>query len=541
MRQNDIKINEYNQIEIELTEYNPILFKELTQLDGFEYHRMFRKVIVSNTETNKQRLTNIGLGTSNIMEQQQKKYNDVYSYLMQKFGFLYEHQTQAAVLCVLNKRYGVFDEMGLGKTVTSLAAMFYQMDEGVFTRLVIICPKSIKQQWRDEIQQFFGRGSVVLDGTPKQRQVILNAEPNVVIINYEQVTPELLDWLRTDKYGVIIDEASYLKNDTAKRTRNVRAMKPSSLIVLTGTPYVNNLRDFYNIGLLINHNWLPSYVFNKDHCVFEEKYLGRSIGYKTVCTGYKNFDLFKTRATVLGVRRTKTDVKQMPPKIYYKREIQPGKQQQRAMSVVEKYLKRLNDEPQQLAASVLLNLISDSTELLHDSSSVLVTELGIRDTPTDSAKLTELKHVLDELPENDKVVVFTRFKKMAYIIFNALKDDYSCVTGTGDNKDKHEVVQAFKAKHKLFICTDAFAYGVDMPFAQAVVHFDLNWSPATMKQREDRVYRITTTESPKIFYLVSHGYEEYMYQRVYNKISQSEFMADITPTDKVGYFNKKEK
>ena len=93
------------------------------------------------------------------------------------------------------------------------------------------------------------------------------------------------------------------------------------------------------------------------------------------------------------------------------------------------------------------------------------------------------------------------------------KDKIQAIIGTGDS-DKAKTINIFKEDKSIrfMIATDAFAYGVDMPFATTVINFDIPWNPAKLEQRINRIYRINSKKRVKVINFVSEGLEEYIFK-----------------------------
>lgn len=131
------------------------------------------------------------------------------------------------------------------------------------------------------------------------------------------------------------------------------------------------------------------------------------------------------------------------------------------------------------------------------------------------AKIVELMEIVDEESGNEKIVVFTRFKKMATLIKEELKKvGEKVILGTGSVKDKHDIRRKFKDEdYRILVATDAYSYGVDLYFATTLINFDVLWNPAKMKQRTDRIIRATSRKPIKIFNLITEGgTESYIYE-----------------------------
>ncbi len=83
---------------------------------------------------------------------------------------LYPYQLEGALFAVRAGRALIGDEMGLGKTIQAIAAAEILARNFGVSKILVICPTSLKYQWQSEIARFSGRHSRVIAGGRVQRQ-----------------------------------------------------------------------------------------------------------------------------------------------------------------------------------------------------------------------------------------------------------------------------------------------------------------------------------------------------------------------------------
>lgn len=108
----------------------------------------------------------------------------------------------------------------------------------------------------------------------------------------------------------------------------------------------------------------------------------------------------------------------------------------------------------------------------------------------------------------DKIIVFAFFKKtIAYLKRRLEHDGFKVTAVTGDISDKVErdkILQSFAADdHRILLCSEIGAEGVDLQFARVVVNYDLPWNPMRVEQRIGRIDRIGQ-KSPNIVIINFH-------------------------------------
>ena len=153
---------------------------------------------------------------------------------------LYEHQRLGVEWLLTRERApppcGGFlcDEMGLGKTIQILETM----RQNPLKRTLIVVPKSIVTQWKDECLRF-GASVSVYDG-PKRT---LDPNAAVVLVPYSVI----MDLERTSWDRIVLDEGHEVRNPKTKSFKALCRMSASVRWVLSGTPIFNSMRDFVTL------------------------------------------------------------------------------------------------------------------------------------------------------------------------------------------------------------------------------------------------------------------------------------------------------
>jgi hypothetical protein len=162
---------------------------------------------------------------------------------------LMPHQAQVVAAAAAGHRtFLLADEPGLGKTAQALLAA----DAAHAYPLLAVVPNVVKTNWAHEAQLWTpGRSATVVHGDGHT----VDAFSDLVVVNYD-VLHRHVGWLSTFGFrGMVIDEAHFIKNKTAQRSRHVlelsrriRERSPRPLLMaLTGTPLINDIEDFLSI------------------------------------------------------------------------------------------------------------------------------------------------------------------------------------------------------------------------------------------------------------------------------------------------------
>lgn len=231
---------------------------------------------------------------------------DKLSALRDKNIKLYKHQKDAVKFLLSRKKCILADGMGMGKTKELTVAAI----EGNFDSVLIICPASLKINWKkellwyvkekdisiiesfqdktkEELEDFLGYPSK----TRKSKTTLLEeakskgkwVDNRFVIINYDILDEfytiskvrkqeeiekliennPLLKYIYNKKSLIIIDEAHKLSNNKSNRFKIIydliKRAKPNSIYLATGTPVTNNPQNLFCllklIGDPISNDW----------------------------------------------------------------------------------------------------------------------------------------------------------------------------------------------------------------------------------------------------------------------------------------------
>ncbi|MDB6152293.1 MAG: Non-specific serine/threonine protein kinase, partial [Chthoniobacteraceae bacterium] len=142
------------------------------------------------------------------------------------------------------------DDMGLGKTVQTLAWLAWLRGEskGAPGPSLVVCPKSVIDNWRNEANRFFPglRVKQWRGGEPAQFKETLG-ECDLMVVNYAQLRlfEECLG--SVEWHAAILDEAQFIKNPASQTARVACALRASHRLALSGTPIENRLLDLWSI------------------------------------------------------------------------------------------------------------------------------------------------------------------------------------------------------------------------------------------------------------------------------------------------------
>ncbi|WP_292482103.1 SNF2-related protein [Mesorhizobium sp.] len=222
---------------------------------------------------------------------------------------LYPYQAEGALFAVRTGRALIADDMGLGKTIQAIAAAEILARHFGVSKVLVVCPTSLKYQWQSEIMRFSGRegenAARVINGGWAQRQMDYAFDDFCKITNYEKLKPDLDLIAAWGPELVIVDEAQRVKNWNTIAARALKRIDSPYAIVLSGTPLENKLEELVSIVQFVDQHRLgPTWKLLHEHQVKDDA--GRVTGY----TGLEKVS--QTLAPVM-IRRRKSEVlRQLP-------------------------------------------------------------------------------------------------------------------------------------------------------------------------------------------------------------------------------------
>ena len=391
------------------------------------------------------------------------------------------------------------DDMGLGKTIQGIGVAELLAQESGITKTLIVCPTSLKSQWRSEIHRFSDRSCQLVIGPAKERVAQYDNNSFFTICNYEQVMRDAAAVESIEWDLIILDEGQRIKNWEAKTTQMMKSLRSRFALVLSGTPLENRLDDLFSVVEFVDDRRLgPSFRFFNTHRIVDEK--GKLLG-------YKNLDKLRQKLSPILLRRTRSEVmKQLPPRTDEIIRIPPTDEQY-----------AINRGQKLIIQSIVNKAYISEMDLLRLQKALLVCRMAADSTflvdkepPGYSSKLERLTELLETLnaEKGRKIVLFSEWTTMLGLIepiLKKLKMDYVRLDGSIPQKKRAQLVHAFQhdPNCKLFITTNAGSTGLNLQSANTVINVDLPWNPAVLEQRIARAHRMGQKNPVQVYILVT--------------------------------------
>lgn len=403
---------------------------------------------------------------------------------------LFSYQQEGVAFATFREGAIIADEMGLGKTIQAVATAVMKKAIFGFRRTLIICPASLKEQWRQEIKKFSNEDAEVIDGLPEQRNLLYErSSAYFLILNYETVLRDWQDINRLDPDFIILDEAQKIKNFSTITAQSVKLLKKKHALVITGTPIENRLIDLYSIVQFIDPHYLaPLWEFSYQHCYFDTTN-------KNKITGYYNLQELNNRLKSILIRREKRKVLKELPNIteitipvllHEQQQMYHANYAKGVAAILRKKYITPYDQQKLMLLMTNMRMVCDSTYLVDKETFI-------------SPKLKELKEVLLEkldLANSDrKVIIFSEWVTMLNLIGKLLHEcgiGFAQLSGKVAVKHRDKLVKKFESdpRCKIFLSTEAGGSGLNLQVADTVINIEPPWNPAKINQRIGRIDRL---------------------------------------------------
>ena len=403
---------------------------------------------------------------------------------------LYQYQKEGIEFALFKKVAIIADEMGLGKTIQAIGTAILKKRILGFSKALIVCPASLKEQWRSEIEKFTDENSIVISGTPEERERQYKDDGYFFfIVNYETV---LRDHQAMNKAGfeiLILDEAQRAKNYETLTASSLKRLDIKHKVVITGTPIENRLIDIFSIMSILDPEFFgPLWEFSYQHCLFDPEKPNK-------INGYYNLQKLNKKLEEVLIRREKRNVMSQLPNIRQitipvnlspmQAEFHASYAKGLAQIIRKKFLTPYDLQKMQLLLANM-RMVCDSTFLIDDSTN-------------ESPKMEELKYVLFEkmgIQHKDaKIIIFSEWVKVHQLIGKLLRENkvgFVELNGKVPVKMRGELIHKFESnpEFKVFLSTEAGGTGLNLQIADTIINFELPWNPAKKNQRTGRIDRI---------------------------------------------------
>lgn len=493
------------------------------------------------------------------------------------------HQKDAVKFLLSRKKCILADDMGLGKSLElSVAAI-----EGNFDSVLIICPASIKTNWKKELMWYVPERDIsIIEGIQGKNKSELEKmlgysvgksgkklkelqeeakdkgkwqDNRFVIVNFDildefyqipasrskeniakaLLNSPMLQYIKDKKSLIIIDEAHRLSNSTSIRYKVIRDLikrgEPHSIYAATGTPITNNPRNLYCVLQFLND------PITDDYNYYMERYCG---AFKVPAKGEKEkwTNIWNQRGSVGDLKQFIRDNAKMIQVATDATNLEELKER-----ISHMYLRRTKEDFNDIVEKTIHEVFYDlsykqqceydrlweeyeEAKLNEDPEKDLNKELlegGLyRKYLSNQMVPNTIDMVTDFIEGGDKVVIACCFDEELYTLQEHFKDDCVIYNGKMNLKEKDEAVRKFmtEPETKVFIGNiNAAGVGITLTSATKLIFNNISFVPGDNQQMCDRIHRLNQSKPVDIYYQLFRGTQ---YEKMWNIVLKKELVIN---------------
>jgi SNF2 family DNA or RNA helicase len=410
------------------------------------------------------------------------------------------------------------DEMGLGKTLQVIAVLLEEVTCGRKNNLVI-CPSSLMENWRREIEKFAPTvAPQIHHGSKRTGWPAALIGNDVVITTYETVLQDEALFTMIDWGVIVLDEAQAIKNPEAKRTTVIKSLKRRNSFAVTGTPVENSLEDLWS---LLDFS-MPGFLGSLSE--FQRRYTD----------DVNSAEALRRLTTPLILRRRVSEVaKDLPEKIFLETALRLNESEASDYEDVKARSAENNPASPQLATLGYLRMYCCHPNL----PTIVDLRGGLR--TEDFGKIERLDQIISEIElTKEKLLIFTTYKDMSDRLCAHISSKFRCPTwainGTTEIAQRQIIIDTFSKTTglaALVVNPRAGGSGLNITAANHVIMYNPEWNPALEMQAIARAHRRGQTKPVSIHYLY---YSDTVEEAMMEVSRQKRNLADTAVVDNPG-------
>lgn len=423
------------------------------------------------------------------------------------------------------------DEMGLGKTLQALLTVLASKTLKDAAN-VIVCPKSLVENWRSEIEQFFNFNNVVIHyGTDRSKKIKNTTwRGKLVITTYDILRIDLKKFINLNINYLVIDEAQKIKNSDAQVAKALKVIEARHKIAISGTPLENRLSELWSIfDFLMPGFWGTPAEFRKSYEIPIVKHGNqkklqelREIS-RPLILRRKLKEVLKLPKLVTGIKSC--DLYDEQFRLYRELINDPYTQK------IVREIKKDKLKPSSMRVIVLLQKLR-----MVCSHPDLITKEGIDGKR--SGKMELLFKIIKDIIADKKnnILIFIEFHRNFAFIEHWLKQHdipFVSMHGGSSQSERMESIHSFnKGEVPIFLIgLKVGGLGLNLTRANHVLLFDRWWNPAVEDQAVARAHRFGQKRLVIAYRFVTKGTIEERLEELHEK--KRELFEGVLETEKV--------
>ena len=430
----------------------------------------------------------------------------------------FEHQRDALKKGADSNNFAYFMEMGTGKTKVTIDNAAYLFLQNKIKHVIVVAPNSVYLNWVKEIETHCSVASHImchkldnlisphLNDPLKLTWYLFNVEA----LSHKSGLKKVKEILTAgNETMMIIDEATTIKNRTAKRTKNIIELGKyvSFKRILTGSPVTKSPLDLYSQCAFLDRSLLGHdsfYTFRARYAVMHEIDMGgRSV---LLPKYYTNLSELEQNIKKFSFRCRKSECLDLPDKLYTQYYIDLKDEHQKAYNQLKKNAWAVIQNEEVSYSNKLTEILK-----LHQCVNGHVKTDDGKIIEFDDPKLDELLNLIEE--NDGKFIIWANYiyniEKIIKILESKYgKDSVVSIYGAINAERRIQNCKRFENENtvRFFVGNPTTGgYGLNLVSASHVVYYSNSYNLEVREQSEDRAHRIGQDKNVLVIDLITKG------------------------------------
>ncbi len=415
--------------------------------------------------------------------------------------YVYSHQINTIAYGMLLGSFADLSDLGTGKTLSQIELMRYRFKKGLTNKALIVCPKAnIYDPWLSDLKQFWNNRpfDLILDKGSARNKKLLEQAKNfkqyIAIINYESVYPirDILINIGFDQ--IVLDESTYIKNYTSKRTKacikiglNIKYKS-----IMTGLPTPKGALDIFS-----QYKFLDDTVFGHKITKFRFNFFTSwhtPFGYNEYFLRDDKKELLKEKIMSIAIRHSKSECLDLPDKVLINEEVNLSEEQAGVYNKFKEDLYAELVDGRCLKASVAATRLQKLAQI--NQGFIYITNPAATDHEEPfifkkNPKHDRIKELIDQIiSQGDKAIIWSVYIKECNMLSELLKE-YNPAQIYGSHR-KEENINKFKSdESKILVANPQSAsHGLNFTVANYCIWSSYTFNYEHYFQANGRIDRI---------------------------------------------------
>lgn len=464
-----------------------------------------------------------------------QRLQDNHNYLLQWKTQPYSYQKRALEQSLKYYGYYLAMDMGLGKSKIALDNFATRKKAKKVDIMIYITASSLKSTFAKQVEEHSDFFYSIFDEK-------LNTNAEIIICGYEQFSTayrqgkyytHLATFLQNKKYLCVLDESSFINNNSALRSQNTLAItsKANYVLLLNGTPINNCISDLWTQYFAIDQS---GEILNAKTAgeFYDRHVINYSVYSYTRDIGFKDKDKVMAMIAPYTFQLKKDEVLQLPDKKEKNFYFDLTASQNQAMNEVYNLIQ---PDVQVFNPNAIIKYLAYAHQIAHGRTSELIAYKKL-----ECNKINMLQDIL-RIHQFPKLIIFCNYIDELKEIKKNIKS-HKIFLLYGEISNKNTIENQFKNEIEKSILVTTFGVGgrgKNWQFASDMLFYSPCWSFAKLSQAKDRIYRIGQENKVRYFYFYANSFiDKCMIKAVDRKQDLDQYLYEyLNENNALGHFS----